>query len=159
MIALEREVQVIMTTDSRHVLDTLYNDARILWVQDGNVVRASVEDQVDILLELGALDIKERIKAGKYKAIVLTEDSVIHYLSVLLRNSGFIPDDTMILPYNGVTNINLLKPLIKQIKHVSDAAVVVHRDRDFLDDDEVEEWRKQIRSIGALPFVTSEIDI
>jgi len=28
MIALEREVQVIMTTHSRHVLDTLYNDAK-----------------------------------------------------------------------------------------------------------------------------------
>ena len=65
----------------------------------------------------------------------------------------------MILPYSGVTNINLLSPLIKQVKSVSDAAVIVHRDRDFLKDEEVEEWKKQIRSTGALPFVTTEIDI
>ena len=50
-IAWERDVQVIMTTHSRHVLDSMYNDARILWVQEGQVVKATAEDQVDILLE------------------------------------------------------------------------------------------------------------
>jgi hypothetical protein len=137
----------------------MYNDARILWVQEGQVVKAAPEDQVDILLELGALDVKEKIESGKYKAIVLTEDSVTQYLNILLRNSGFALDETAVLPYNGVTNTHLLKPLIKQIKDVSKAAIVVHRDRDFLEDTEVEDWRKQIRAMGAEPFVTAEIDI
>jgi len=159
MIASEREVQVIMTTHSRHVLDALSNDAKILWIQGGSVAGASVDDQVDILLELGALDIREKVNAGKYKIIVLTEDSVVQYLDALLRNSGFKVDGTMTLPYKGVTNINLLGALIKQIKGVSDAIVVVHRDRDFLNTYEIEEWEKQIRSAGALPFITSEIDI
>jgi ABC-type cobalamin/Fe3+-siderophores transport system ATPase subunit len=158
-IALERDVQVIMTTHSRHVLDTMYNEARILWVQEGSVVRAAAEDQVDILLELGALDVKEKLQAGKYTVIVLTEDSITQYLSVILRNSGFILEQTAIHSYNGVTNINLLKPLVRQIKAVSSATIVVHRDRDFLEKDEVDDWKKQIRSIGAEPFITAQMDI
>lgn len=59
-----------MTTHSRHVLDTMYQDATILWVQEGSVVQAAPEDQVDILLELGALDIKEKIQTGKFKVVV-----------------------------------------------------------------------------------------
>jgi ABC-type proline/glycine betaine transport system ATPase subunit len=158
-IAWERDVQVIMTTHSRHVLDSMYNDARILWVQEGQVVKATAEDQVDILLELGALDVEEKIASGKFKAIVLTEDAVTQYLNIILRNSGFTPSDTTVLSYNGVTNVHLLKPLVKHIKKISNAVIVVHRDRDFLDNNEVEDWKKQIRAIEAEPFVTAEIDV
>jgi ABC-type cobalamin/Fe3+-siderophores transport system ATPase subunit len=158
-VAVEREVQVIMTTHSRHVLDAMYNQAKILWVQNGSVVTASPEDQVEILLELGALDVKEKIQSGKFKAVVLTEDAVTSFLSALLRNSGFDSEKTSILPYSGITNVNLLKPLVKQIKDVSNATIIVHRDRDYLEAEEIADWKKQIRAIGAEPFVTSEMDI
>lgn len=55
-IALDRSVQVLVTTHSRHVIDAMYKDANLLWVQEGSVVLASAEDQIEILLELGALD-------------------------------------------------------------------------------------------------------
>lgn len=159
MVAVERNVQVIMTTHSRHVLDTMYANATFLWVQDGAVVKASPEDQVDILLELGALDIKEKIATGKFKAIFLTEDTNSTYLSLLLKNSGFNVEETSILPYNGITSLHLLKPLIRQIKALTDAAIIVHRDRDFLDTSEIEEWKKSVRQAGVEPFVTTGTDI
>lgn len=158
-LALEREVQVLITTHSRHVIDTMYNDAKLLWVKNGSVVPASPEDQIEILLELGALDIREKISEGKYKAIFLTEDRSTNLLTILLRNSGFDMDQTAILPYNGVTSINLLTPLVRQIKDVSKATIIVHRDRDFLEKEEVEEWKKEIIKIGAEAFVTREIDM
>jgi ABC-type cobalamin/Fe3+-siderophores transport system ATPase subunit len=158
-IAVERGVQVIMTTHSRHVLDTLTGDASILWVQDGGVQLASVEDQVDLLLELGALDIKERISQGRQKAIILTEDRATNYLQILLANSGFDESQTVILPYNGVTTVHLLGPLIKQIRDISDAKIILHRDRDYLEPDEVESWKKSIRELGAEPFVTAPVDV
>jgi predicted ATPase len=58
-VSIERGVRVLITTHSRHVLDTLHENAKMLWVQNGTVVEAGIEDQVEILLELGALDIKE----------------------------------------------------------------------------------------------------
>jgi ABC-type branched-subunit amino acid transport system ATPase component len=158
-ISIERGIQVLITTHSRHVLDAMYGDAKLLWVQDGSVVPVAAEDQVDLLLELGALDIREKVSSGKYKVLVLTEDRVTRYLNIVLRNSGFSDEDTTVLPYNGVTSTHLLKPLVKQIKELSQAAIIVHRDRDYMDTDEIEAWKKEILAIGAEPFVTSEIDI
>jgi energy-coupling factor transporter ATP-binding protein EcfA2 len=158
-VALERGVQVLITTHSRHVLDTLYADAKMLWVQNGTVVEAAAEDQVEILLELGALDIKEKISAGNYKVIVLTEDRITQLLKKLIDNSGFDENATTLLPYNGVTSVHLLKPLIKQIKELSKASIVVHRDRDYMEPDEVEVWKKEIIAAGAESFVTLEIDV
>lgn len=158
-ISSERGVQVLITTHSRHVLEAMYGEARLLWVQDGSVKPVAAEDQVDLLLELGALDIREKVATGKFKFIILTEDRVTHCLNILLRNSGFLEQDVTVLPYNGVTSVHLLKPLIKQIKDLSSAVIIVHRDRDYMQQDEIEAWKKDIIAIGAEPFVTSEMDI
>ncbi|HXW72169.1 MAG TPA: AAA family ATPase [Methylocella sp.] len=158
-VALERGVQVLVTTHSRHVLDTLRSDAKMLWVQNGTLVEADAQDQVDILLELGALDIKEKISSGNYKVIVLTEDKITQLLKKLLDNARFDENATTLLPYNGVTSVHLLNPLIRQIKEISQAAIVVHRDRDYMEPDEIEIWKKEIIAAGAEPFVTKEIDV
>jgi hypothetical protein len=47
----------------------MYKEANLLWVQDGSVIPASAEDQVEILLELGALDIREKISAGNIRSL------------------------------------------------------------------------------------------
>lgn len=158
-ISEERDVQVIITTHSRHVLDAMYNDARLLWVQEGEVRVVAPEDQVDLLMELGALDIKEKLRSGRFEYVVLTEDKNSNFFDILMRNSGFDSENTALLPYNGVTSVHLLKPLIRQIKDISDAVVIVHRDRDYLYPDEIEIWKKDIRALQAEPFVTLGIDI
>jgi energy-coupling factor transporter ATP-binding protein EcfA2 len=158
-LSVDRDVQVLVTTHSRHVIDTMYSDAKLLWVRDGSVATAAPDDQLEILLELGALDVREKIAEGKYKAILLTEDRLTQLLRILLNNSGFKTDETAILPYNGVTSPHLLQPLVRQIKDVSQATIIVHRDRDYLQPNEIADWRKEIVKIGAEPFVTSEIDI
>lgn len=158
-ISEERDVQVIITTHSRHVLDAMYNDARLLWVQEGEVRVVAPEDQVDLLMELGALDIKEKLRSGRFDYVVLTEDKNSNFFDILMRNSGFDSEKTALLPYNGVTSVHLLKPLIRQIKDISDAVVIVHRDRDYLYPDEIEIWKKDIRALQAEPFVTLGIDI
>jgi len=158
-LSIERNVQVLITTHSRHVLDTLYSNAKILWVQNGEVTSATMDDQVDVLLELGALDVRERIAAGRYKVIVLTEDTITDNLRTLMEGSGFEIGETGLLPYNGVTNVHLLKPLIRQIRHLSQAPIIVHRDRDYMSSDEVLAWCREIRALGGQPFVTQGIDV
>lgn len=37
--------------------------------------------------------------------------------------------------------------------------IIVHRDRDYLEHDEIEIWKKEIRAIGAEPFVTADMDV
>lgn len=58
-----------------------------------------------------------------------------------------------------MANINHLSALIRKIRDTSEAAIIVHHDKDYLKDDEVERWNREVRRTGAKPFVTSEIDI
>ena len=155
----EHELSVVMTTHSRHVIDALSDDAALYWIESGKASPATHEDQIDLLLDLGALDIKEKINIPDTKAIILSEDKDKKPIELLLENSNFDLTRTLILSYKGITSINHLEPLIKQVKSNSNAAVLVHRDRDFLEPDEVEDWKVHVRSLGVEPFVTKQIDI
>jgi predicted ATPase len=61
-VAEMRGIQVILSTHSRHVFDALRNRSSVLWVRDGVVDVSTDDDDLAILLELGALDIKELLK-------------------------------------------------------------------------------------------------
>ena len=77
---------------------------------------------------------------------MLTKDEIVGPLEVILWSSGFDPSTTAVLPYYGVTGIKQLRPLVKMIRSTNtQAKIVLHRDRDFLNDDEVEAWKKEVR--------------
>lgn len=155
-----RRTQVLLTTHSRHVVDALSGSAKFLWVRNGRVDVADQDDEIGILMDIGALDVKERAGQPNTKAVVVTEDEITRPLEVILESSGFVMSQTAVLPYYGVTGLKQLKPLVKMIQKTnSRAKVVVHRDRDFLSDKEVEEWKSEVRKISAEPFVTERRDI
>ncbi len=128
----EHELSVVMTTHSRHVIDALSDDAALYWIESGKASPATHEDQIDLLLDLGALDIKERISIPDTKAIILSEDKDKKPIELLLENSNFDLTRTLILSYKGITSINHLEPLIKQVKSNSNAAVKDEAIRDFV---------------------------
>ena len=159
-VAEERGTQVLLTTHSRHVVDALAASSAFLWVRNGNVEVASQDDEIGVLMELGALDIKERAGQPGTKVVILTEDEITRPLEVILESSGFNMEKTAVLPYYGVTNVKQLRPLAKLIQSVnSKAKIVIHRDRDFMTPQEVEDWKKDIRALKCDPFVTSGRDI
>ena len=159
-VAEERGTQVLLTTHSRHVVDALMGAAKFLWVRQGLVDVAGTDDEIGILLDLGALDIKERAGQHSTTAIVLTEDEIVRPLELILSASGFNLSTTVVLPYFGVTGIKQLRPLVKMIRATNPKAkIVLHRDRDFLQDPEVEDWKKEVRALGVEPFVTPGRDI
>jgi energy-coupling factor transporter ATP-binding protein EcfA2 len=159
-VAEERGTQILLTTHSRHVVDALGSATAFLWVQNGQVDLAEADDEISILLELGALDVKERASHKSTRAIVLTEDEDTRALALLLSSSGFKLDETAIFPYYGITALRQLAPLLKAIRGSNSAArIVVHRDRDFLTDSEIDAWKTAIWSMGADAFVTKGMDI
>jgi hypothetical protein len=153
------DLKVIMTTHSRHIIDAMADHAQMLWINKGEATLVSNEERLDLLVDLGALDIKEKLNAGNNRCVVLTEDKNIRGLEVILRNCNFDMSDTIVLSYRGITSINLLDPLVKQIRSTTQSPIVVHRDRDYLDPDEVETWKVGIRALNAEPFVTERTDI
>jgi len=159
-VAEERGTQVILTTHSRHVVDAIERSCGLLWIRNGEVDKAGQEDEIGILLEIGALDVKERLNQEGTEAIVLTEDELTQPIEVVLSSSGFNISKTLILSYHGVTVQKNLRPLVDIIKAGnSRATIVVHRDKDFLSTDEVKDWEASMRAIGVQPFVTQTRDL
>ena len=67
-VASERNTQVLLTTHSRHVVDTLSGSARLLWVRNGTVDVATPDDEVGILLGTETSSPTKRPNNGKTKS-------------------------------------------------------------------------------------------
>jgi ABC-type cobalamin/Fe3+-siderophores transport system ATPase subunit len=159
-VSEDQGTQVVLTTHSRHVVDALTGSAGFLWVRQGSVDVATADDEIGILLDIGALDIKERVGHASNTAIILTEDELKGPLEAILASSGFDMKSTVALSYYGITGMKNLRPLVKMIQSTNPKAkLVLHRDRDFLLDAEVEAWKKEVRACGVEPFVTGGRDI
>lgn len=159
-VAEERDTQVFLTTHSRHVVDALSGQAAFLWVRNGTVERMEKDYDLAVLLDIGALDVKEMLSQSRAKCIVLTEDSIKRPLEVLLDSSGFPMHDTLVLAYYGCTSPHNLRPLLELIRASNrNAKIVVHRDRDYLTERDAADWETQIRSMAAEPFLTDGVDI
>jgi hypothetical protein len=159
-VADDTRTQVLLTTHSRHVVDAIGGTSNFLWVRSGSVDTAGPDDEVAILMDVGALDLKEKAGQENIDAIVLTEDELTKPLELVLESSGFDLTRTVVLPYYGVTTVKHIRPLANIIRGTNaKAKIIVHRDRDFLSVAEVDEWKKAIRAYGVEPFVPVGRDI
>ena len=159
-VAEDRGTQVFLTTHSRHVVDALSGQATFLWVRNGTVETMLQDHDLAVLLDIGALDVKEMLSKSQAKCIVLTEDALKRGLEILLESSGINMTGTLVLPYYGCTTPHNLRPLLDLIR-VSNpkAKIFVHRDRDYLTDDESKEWSSEIRNMKSEPFLKSGVDV
>ena len=160
MIAKDRGIQVLLSTHSRHVIDALQRTATILWARHGTVEKVPSGSEISVLLDLGALDIKEQLITGRPTCLVLTEDDRTTSLKAVLESSGFDMANTSVRSYLGCTSPHNLRPLIQTIREVNDrTAIVVHGDRDYWTDSEITLWENGIRAMSVEPFVTKGTDI
>lgn len=159
-VSEDRGTQVLLTTHSRHVVDTIGGAARFLWVRSGGVDVAGPDDEIGVLLDIGALDVKERATQAGTKVVMLTEDQNTRLLETLLSASGFDMTTTVVLPYYGVTGEKQLRPLVRMIQASNPSAkLLLHRDRDYLSDDEVQAWEEMARRFNVEPVVTTGTDL
>lgn len=160
-IAEERDTQVILTTHSRHVVDALGSSVKFLCVRNATVETATQDDELGVVLDIGALDIRERIAHDETaKVVVLTEDENIRILDSILKSSGFDMKSTLILPYYGVTVIKNLRPLVNIVRSSNESAkILLHRDRDYLNDSEIVNWQQLVRQLQVEPFLTAGTNV
>jgi ABC-type uncharacterized transport system ATPase subunit len=160
-VAEERSTQVILTTHSRHVVDALSGQADFLWVRAGTVEKYDQDYDLTVLLDIGALDVKEMVMHSDSKrCIILTEDTLKRGLESILWASGLPEEESLVLSYHGCTSTKNLRPLLDLIcsgnKH---ATIIVHRDRDYLSVEEANEWECEIRKLKVEPFLTVGVDV
>ncbi len=159
-IAEQRSFQLVMSSHSRHVLDALSRRAKIIWLSKGAVVPDVDVNSQKVLLDLGALDSVDYLADGHVRCLVATEDTDKRYINTLLEASGFPMDDVHVLSYPGCSQIEAAIVLgcflREKANHIQ---LVVHRDRDYMEPAEIEQFENRLRAKGLHPWVTDRNDI
>lgn len=151
-------LNVVVSTHSRHLVEALWENARLVWLKEG-VVQPNVEDyEVKALMEIGALNVGERLGNPRY--IFLTEDKDQNLFSVLLEANGYDADECDIVSYSGCTQIGTAIALISHLRKTHEnARYVIHRDRDFLADNVLEDYKQKFARINVQVFIPDRNDI
>lgn len=151
----ETGCQLIISTHSRHFFDALKDDATIHWINNCSLVENSEDLERSILLEIGALDKGDQLRNGEIPCILLTEDADVSYINLIAEASGFLPGEYQVWSYNGCSNIQIAQALNSFIvEHAPGTTVVVHRDRDYMTDAEVLEYKEGLEAVGIKVFIS-----
>jgi energy-coupling factor transporter ATP-binding protein EcfA2 len=155
-----RNLQVILCTHSRHILDALSSESKIHWIRNGKIVNEPIVNIVNVLMDLGALDEGDRLRQGSTKCVILTEDEIIEGVQKIFAASGFKMEETEIWSYKGCTNLDTALTLAAFIReHAPGTKIFVHKDRDFNTDSEITEFKTKLESLNISCFVTTGPDI
>ena len=144
-IAEQRSIKIVLATHSRHIVDALTRSSMtdVIWLKKGEQQERPPNEDLSILLDLGALDSFELLGRGQGRVVVLTEDTKTDRLQRLLQVNGFPKGGYFIQPYRGVSNIGMCALMAEFfLKQGRDTYVLIHRDRDGLLSDEIEWYRK-----------------
>lgn len=157
-ITLRLNFQIIISTHSRHLLDSFRGYAKINWISNGEI-KNEAYDFISVLLEIGALD-RGDILNGNVKCVVFTEDSKTDILENLLVVNGFNLKETQIWSYEGCSKIETAIILAAFIKEKApNTKIVIHRDSDYLDEKSCQEIEIKANKAGIEIFFTIGTDI
>ncbi|MGJ0454811.1 MAG: ATP-dependent nuclease [Methylocystis sp.] len=148
--ATEFDTQIILTTHSPHIVRAASAQSQLVWMQDG-VVKSEDDGTIRRLLGWGGLD-KE--------VIFFVEDEEDLPIRTILRQWPSLNRRLAICRCFGVENLPKDKMLQGLIGDGSILArAIVHRDRDFMTDEECEMWRSLYSTPGAACWITLGADI
>ena len=94
------------------------------------------------------------------KCVVLTEDENHDHVIKYFEINNFNIRETEFFSYKGSGNISGAIVLARYLTEKNaDLKVIIHRDRDYLSDEEVDNLDKRVRKHGFIFFVTTGVDI
>lgn len=156
----ERDFQVLISTHSRHVFDALRDGGEVLWLSHGEIVAERDLATTEMLLELGALDSVDYFARGAIRCVVATEDSDLGPIRALIEANGFAMRETEITSYAGCTKVEAAIVLGRFLRErARNLAFVVHRDRDYLPPERVQDFERTLANAGVSAFVTEGSDV
>lgn len=94
------------------------------------------------------------------KCVVLTEDELTGSIESLLEINGFVMGQIETESYKGVGNVNKALAVAAYIKekrqHIH---IIIHRDKDYLEQVDVNRFEELVKKKGFIPLVTKGTDI
>ena len=159
-VAAERDFQAIVSTHSRHVLDAMKNRASVAWLSKGRLVDELDMSTTAMLLDLGALDSVDYFADGALKCVVATEDTDQEPLRALLWSNGFVEDETEVASYSGCSKAEAALVLGRFLQEkASQLNLVIHRDADYMGDDQSGRFQDRLRKAEVAPYLTEHSDV
>lgn len=166
-ISNEHDLQILLSTHSRHIIDEAAGIATFFWMQSGSVYK-EIQDTEDlsiiqIMMDLGALDRSDFLRNPTIKWVICTEDARVDkdkMLKTIFSSSGFDLAQCVVLPYNGcskIENVVLLTNFIHQF--LPDAKIIIHRDRDYLSEETIATLNDKLRRNSIHLWATPAVDI
>lgn len=159
-LASEREFQALISTHSRHVLDSLKQRARVGWLSKGQLIDEPDITTTAMLMDLGALDSVDYFADSALRCVVATEDTDTAPLKAILWSNGFVEQDTEVASYSGCAKVEAALVLGRFLKDKApQLALVVHRDADYMTGQRRDTFAAAIEDAGFVPFVTERNEI
>ncbi len=159
-LAEDRRFRLLISSHSRHVLDALRGSSQVVWMANGGIATGTDATLTARLLDLGALDTVDYFADTETKCVVITEDSDTAPLRALLSSSGFVEEDTRVASYSGCSRVDAATVLGQFIEsNTNNVSVLVHRDRDYMDQAQANDYTQCIVRCGLRAFVTAGTDV
>jgi hypothetical protein len=159
------QTKVLIATHSRHLLDAFSDceDARLFWVRGGEATPHEDWADVAVLMDLGALDRGELLLHGQYSYLIWTEDDDTRYLEAFLTANGVADGEALVFSYKASSKVDAAKLMASFVSRMRPGVItIIHRDRDFMSDAEVERLRAKykLQDAGSTKlFVTPGSDM
>ncbi|CUI81650.1 ATP-dependent nuclease [Cognatishimia activa] len=148
--SIEFETQIILTTHSPNIVRAASLASKLVWMRDGTV-QTQDDEAIRRLLGWGGLD----------KSILLfAEDKDDKPLRAILRQWPKLSAQVSVCRCFGIENLpkdKFLEGLL--IDGELKVKAGIHRDGDFMTEDEAEMWRKSFSTDGVYPWVTAGSDL
>lgn len=147
---------VIVSTHSRHMVASAPENAKIIWMKDGSVESDECKDLAAVLMDLGALD---QLDAQGAECIICTEDKGKSAIQKCIEQLQ-IANRVKVISYNGINNA-ASSVAIKAMCDLYERqpTIIIHRDRDFLVDQEILLWGQEYTNRGMHVFCPQLSDI
>lgn len=141
-VATETHTRILFASHSPQLIQRLMYDpnAAVVWMSEG--AKVPVDDAkrpaIPILMTLGALSAGADAFDPARPVILMTEDKLTHPITVLAKANG-APDNLAVISYNGCGNLSAARLLAKMITDMRpDSRIILHRDRDFRTEPEMQ---------------------
>ena len=141
--------KIVIATHSRYLIDELIDESNLLWLSNGKLQSCEDNHIINLLIGMGALDAGQRLSPPKW--ILLTEDSNLDFLETLIISNGAKLNEGEIKSYKGCTKIETAQVLLEYLrKSFPEARFIIHRDRDFLSDEKIDDYKSKFDDVYFL---------
>lgn len=110
--------------------------------------------------EIARLKDQVQVFNPEVDSVVLSEDEDMSILKVLMNANGCDLDNSEFITFKGAGNINTAITLGKYIRDQRpDTKIIIHRDRDYLDDTEIASLSAKANNNNMFLYVPSGVDV